>query len=451
MSSLSPAAQSRNAGLSGARRTVAIAAVLSAMALAVLDTGMANVALPSLALAFAVTPAQAILVLTAYQAGLIMALLPLGAMGERHGHARIFSLSVAVFAAASLAAACAPGLGWVAVARFVQGLGGAGIMALGMALLRLIVSRDHLGRAIGWNALTVALASAAAPSIGALVLAVANWRWLFAVNLPIVGLALLASRALPATPRGDVAPDAVGMTLSAGMFAMLIVAAQIASTTPRAAAVLLGAALLALGLLVRRELGKPAPLFPFDLLREESLRLSAIASVCCFAAQTAGFVGLPFLLQRHLHQSELMTGLCITAWPLSVAVAATFAGRLADRAPSEGLCAAGAAALSAGLAVCGIASHVAVIVPAIVLAGLGFGLFQSPNNRNLFLSAPAQRTGAAGGLQGTARVSGQTVGALLMAALFGQLGLETALPVGLAAGAALALTAGVVSLLRSFT
>src|SRR5687768_911755 len=99
--------------LDGARRAVAIATVLAAMTMAVLDAGMANVALPSLTREFGVSPAQSVLVVTAYQAGLVMALLPLGALGERFGHARVFALSVATFASASLVAALAPAFEWL--------------------------------------------------------------------------------------------------------------------------------------------------------------------------------------------------------------------------------------------------------------------------------------------------------------------------------------------------
>ncbi|HEY8572488.1 MFS transporter [Phenylobacterium sp.] len=421
------------------------------MTLAVLDAGMTTVSLPRLAQSFGSSPADAIHLVTAYQSALVMALLPLGAMGERYGHQRIFSLSVALFAAASAFAALASDLAWLTAARFVQGLGAAGIMAVGMALLRFIVPEGQLGRAIGWNALNVALASAAAPTIAALVLTLGDWRGLFAINLPIAALALLGSRTLPATPRAKTPPDAVSMSLSALMFAMLIVAAQTAMAAPPLAAMLLLIAVLALMALLRREAPKTAPMFPLDLLRSQSFRLSATASVFCFAAQTAGLVALPFLLQHQLHQTPIATALYFTVWPLSVAVSALLAGRLSDRAPTAWLCAMGAGALAAGLAACAVASHPAEVLPGIAAAGLGFGLFQSPNNRNLFLSAPAERSGAAGGMQGTARVSGQTAGALIVALMLAQLGLDAALPAVFAAAALLGLAAAFASLFRIFT
>ncbi|MBJ7412376.1 MAG: MFS transporter, partial [Phenylobacterium sp.] len=309
-------------GLDGRRRAVAIFVVLSAMTLAVLDAGMANVALPSIGHALDIEPATSILIVTAYQAGLVMALLPLGAVGERFGHRRVFTGSVALFALASGFSAVCPSLLWLAFARFLQGIGGAGIMALGVALLRFTVPGNRLGAAIGWNALAVALASAAGPSVGALILSMTSWPWLFAMNLPIAILTLLGSRALPHSPRGAQALDVPSMGLMASTFAMLIIAAQCATTAPKMTSGLTAASVVAFMLLLRREAPKMQPLFPLDLLRRAPFRLSVTASICCFAAQASGLLGLSFLLQHELHLTPLMTGLYITVWPLSVAGAA---------------------------------------------------------------------------------------------------------------------------------
>jgi DHA2 family multidrug resistance protein-like MFS transporter len=88
------------------------------------------------------------------------------------------------------------------------------------------------------------------------------------------------------------------------------------------------------------------------------------------------------------------------------------------------------------------------LVPITMLCGLGFGLFQVPNNRNMFLSAPPERAGAAGGMQGTARLAGQTAGGVVMSLLFTVASVESAPRVGLGIGAVLTLAAGLVSVLR---
>jgi DHA2 family multidrug resistance protein-like MFS transporter len=440
--------------LADGRRAAAIFVVLAAMALVVLDAGIANLALPVIGQALGLSAAHSVLVVTAYQAGLVMALLPAGALGERYGYRRVFVAGVTIFALASAGCAVAPSAPWLVAARLVQGLGGAAVMALGVALLRQAVGGPRLGAAIGWNALTVALASAAAPSLGALLLSVAGWRGLFVLGLPLAAAVLLAARALPDGPRRTGRPDLLAMALNAAAFGLLILAAELATAAPQLAGLLLAVGAGVLAALVRREAGRPDPLIPIDLLRLRPLRLSVVASVCCFAGQTAGLVALPFLLQHGLGQTPLVAGLCITLWPAGVAMAALVAGRLADRLSTAWLCAAGGLCLAAGLAGAALwplERGAAGLLPFIVLAGVGFGLFQTPNNRNLFLSAPPGRGGAAGGLQGSARVTGQTAGGLAMTLLFGLVAAEAAPSVGLGLAAALALAAALVSLLRKAT
>lgn len=440
-----------DAGLPQPRRTIAVAAVLTAMSLVVLDAGMANIALPTMARALQAAPAMTVLVVTAYQTALVMALLPCAALGERLGYRPVFVGGVALFTAASALCALAPSLPWLVAARFVQGLGGAAVMALGVALLRFSVSRTHLGAAIGWNALTVALSSAASPALGALILAGMGWHWLYLVNLPLGAMALLAARALPAPVRTGRRIDAFSVALNGAAFAFLVVGAELLPKAPAAGGVVLAAAALALAALIGREAPKVAPMIPLDLLRDKAFAISVIASVCCFAGQTAGLVALPFYLQHGLGQRPLAAGLYMTPWPLSVAATALVAGRLADRMPTAWLCALGGVCLALGLAATALwplHGELRLLIAFAMVCGLGFGLFQVPNNRNMFLAAPAERSGAAGGMQGTARLTGQTAGAVLMTLLFSLASINAAPRIGLCIAALLALAAGLVSLLR---
>ncbi|HEX7374756.1 MAG TPA: MFS transporter [Steroidobacteraceae bacterium] len=429
----------------------AIAAVLAAMVLVVLDAAITNVALPTIAQSLQVTPAGSVWVVTAYQLALVMALLPCAALGESLGYRRVFTAGVALFTAASALCALSPSLPWLIAARFLQGLGGAAVMALGVALLRFIVPPPQLGVAIGWNALAVALASAAGPTLGALILSAGGWPWLFAVNLPLGLVVMLASRALPQVTGTARRLDRLSVVLNAGSFAALVGATELLPTRPALAVLLFAAGALGVFALVRRELPKEAPLVPFDLLRLASIRISVLASVCCFAGQAAGLVALPFYLQHGLGQDVLTTGLYMTAWPLTVAVAGPVAGRLANRIPAAWLCAAGGALLAIGLAAAALTplhGNPLTLVPFTMLCGLGFGLFNVPNNRNLFLFAPRERAAAAGGMQGTARLVGQTAGAVAMTLLFLVSSVDAAPRIGLAIGAVLALTAGLVSSLQ---
>lgn len=446
-----PPAADRGDGLPQPKRALAIAAVLGAMSLVVLDAGMANVALPTMARALGASPAQVVQVITAYQTALVMALLPCAAVGERFGNRLVFQAGVALFVVSSLLCAVSPTLPWLVAARFAQGLGGAAVMALGVALLRFSVRGDQLGAAIGWNAMTVALSSAAAPSLGAMIITHLDWTWLFLTNLPTGIAALLASWALPAIEGRPGRLDTVSIGLNGAVFGLLVVAAQAMPREPAMGGVFLAAAVVAIAALVRREAPKATPVLPLDLLRRPSFRLSVIASTCCSAATSATLLALPFHLEQALHLSALNIGLSMSAWPLSVAVAATLAGRFSSRFSTAALCGMGGLGLSVGLALLALWRPDEAAYPPIVLmavCGAGFGLFQVPNNRNLFLSAPPERSGAAGGVQGTARLTGQTAGAIMISLLFTVAPHSSVPAIGFGAAAVLALASSVLSFSR---
>jgi DHA2 family multidrug resistance protein-like MFS transporter len=441
-----------SSGLPERHRSIAIACVLTAMALVVLDAAIVNVALPTLAQSLRVTPANAVLTVTAYQMALVMALLPTAALGESLGLRRVFTAGIAVFVLASLLCASAPSLAWLVAARFLQGLGGAAIMALGVPLLRFTAPSDQFGTAIGWNALTVALCAAAGPTLGALILSAAHWPWLFAVNIPLGLVALVAARSLPLVAGTAQRVDWISAGLAMVTVAALVIGAELIPAWPALSAVLFLVAMLALPKLVRRETPELAPLVPLDLLRNASFRISVAASICCFAGQASAMVALPFYLQHDLGQTQVSAGLYMTPWPLAVAMAAPITSRLAKVVSTAWLCAAGGVLLSIGLAAAALWPLAADPLPLVaftILCGLGFGLFQGPNNQNMFLAAPRERSAAAGGMQGTARLAGQTAGAVTMTLLLTLTPALTAPRLGLGIAAALTLMAGMVSLLRA--
>ncbi len=438
-------------GLPVPRRYWAIAAIVLAISMSVLDSTIANIALPSIARGFRVTHAASVWVINAYQLAILIALLPLSSLGEAIGYRRISQAGLAVFTLASLACAFAPSLAVLSVARVIQGLGAAGIMSVNAALVRFTYPHHMLGRAIGINAFVVAASAAVGPTVASAVLAVAQWRWLFAINVPIGILAfIIAMSALPASERVPRRLNYVGAALNAGAFALLVSGLQ----TFAHERALLGATQIAAGCvfafaLVRHELGSAAPLVPFDLLRIRLFRLSIATSICSFIAQMAAMVALPFEIQQ-LGRSPVETGLLMTPWSVAVALTAPVAGRLADRHHPGILGGAGLIALAAGLLLLATIPHPGTawdFIWRMAICGAGFGLFQSPNNRAMLASAPRTRSGAAGGMLSTARLLGQTSGAAGVAILFRsfqQRGPETALYI--AAGVAVA--AALVSLSR---
>jgi MFS transporter, DHA2 family, multidrug resistance protein len=239
--------------------------------------------------------------------------------------------------------------------------------------------------------------------------------------------------------------------LHVATFGLLIAGLQsLAHEEARLVAALQIVAAFVLGAMyVRHELGRKAPLLPFDLLRIPIFSLSLATSVCSFFAQMAAYVALPFEIQR-LGRSAVETGLLMTPWPVAIAFAAPIAGRLADRYPAAILGGIGLVTLSAGLALLAMfpADGSAVdLMWRMALCGLGFGFFQSPNNRTMISSAPRERSGAAGGMLSTVRLLGQTVGAAVVAVLF-RTHTESGAKIALVASSVMALTAAVFSLSR---
>ncbi len=437
--------------LSPRERTLASLSVFATLVLVVVDGAIANLALPTLTKVFEITPSQSIWVVTAYQMASVMFLLPAAALGESQGLRRIFTLGVAIFTLASGLCAVSPSLLWLVVARFLQGFGSAAVMALAVGLLRHVYPPHLLGRGLGTNALVIALSAAAGPAVGAAILSVAGWPWLFAVNLPVGALVLATVRHLPKPSGTGRRLDLLSIALNAGLFGPLVLGVDRLSTAPVQGIVLIAVAVLSLVLLLVRELPRPAPLIPIDLLRLPPFGLGILASVCCFTGQMAGTVALPFYLQHSLGRSAAATGLYMIPWPLAVAVAAPLSGRLSDKISAGWLCAAGGTCLAVGLLTAALSPPAAGLVPlvvATVLCGIGFGFFQTPNNRAMLLAAPRNRSGAAGGMQGTARLSGQTAGALVMTLLFALTSVDMAPRLGLGIAALFALAGGLVSLGR---
>ncbi|MBQ0819517.1 MFS transporter [Microvirga sp. HBU67558] len=412
-------------GLPEPQRLFAFLAVATALTMAVLDTSLVNVALPIVAQDLAVDPATAIWAVNAYQIAVTISLLPLAALGDSLGYKRVYCAGLAVFVAASLGCAVSTSFPMMIASRVLQGLGAAGIMSVNPALVRFIYPHNLLGRGLGRNALVVGVSSAAGPTVAAAVLSLASWPWLFLINVPLGVLALIIStRTLPVTPRTSRRFDWIGAALNALTLSLLIIGINSLKDgpSPTYSALLLGAAVGVGYVFVRYQIAHPAPLLPLDLLRVPVFALSMMTSICSFGAQTLAYVSLPFYFHDVLGRTVTETGLLMTPFPLAVAVAAPISGRLADCYSPGMLGGLGLAILATGLASLAVLSPLAStgdLVWRLSLCGLGFGLFQSPNNKIILSTAPRERSGGAGGMLSTARLLGQSVGAALVAVLFG--------------------------------
>lgn len=180
------------------QRYGAILTIVLGLTMAVLDGAIANVALPTIASDLNASPAASIWIVNAYQIAIVIALLPLSFLGDMVGYRRIYKIGLVVFIFTSLACALSRSLEMLTFARVAQGLGGAALMSVNTALIRLIYPQRFLGRGMGINSFVVAVSSAAGPTIAAAILSLASWQWLFLINVPLGIVAfVLAMRFLP--------------------------------------------------------------------------------------------------------------------------------------------------------------------------------------------------------------------------------------------------------------
>lgn len=412
-------------GLSGVRLLAAVTTLVIAVFMSALDTSIANTALPTIAIDLNATPADSVWVVNAYQLAVVVSLLSFASLGEIFGYRRVYVCGVVVFTVASLLCALCWSLPTLTLARIIQGLGASGIMSVNTALIRFIYPSRMLGRGFGINALTVAVSTAVGPTVAAGILSMANWQWLFAVNVPFGLIAfVLALRVLPETKRSAHEFDWQSAILNALTFGFLIFAIGEGahSASPLMTVASVGIALVAGAFLVTRQLGLTAPLLPLDLYRRPMFALSSATAVCSFMAQGLAFVALPFYFQTVLGLTAVQTGLLLTPWPVMTGLAAPIAGPLADRYPPAILGGVGLGVLAVGLAlIATLPGHPSVtgIVWRMMICGAGFGFFQSPNLRAIMTSAPPERSGSASGIVATSRLVGQATGAALVALCFG--------------------------------
>lgn len=413
-------------GLPQPRRNWAMVVIALGMTMAVLDGAIANVALPTIAKDLNVNPANSIWVVNAFQLAMTISLLAFSSLGDLWGYKRTYVVGLGMFTITSLICALSDSFITLVIARGLQGFSAAAITSVNTALLRIIYPSRLLPRGMGINGLIIAVAAAAGPTVAAAILAVANWPWLFAINVPIGVVAfIMGIRLLPLNPTKAEGQrfDVTSAVMNALTFGLLITVIDGFAHDIHWYILVPGfAVMLLIGwFFIRRQLHHPYPLLPVDLLHNRIFTLSLLTSVFSFVAQMLALVSIPFFFQRVLHLSEVATGLLLTPWPLATMITAPLAAKLMDRY-SAGMLG------SIGLLIFGGALFLLATMPAqpshidiiwrMFVGGIGFGLFITPNNSTIIASAPRERSGGASGMLGMARLLGQTVGAAFVAVIF---------------------------------
>ncbi|WP_322053231.1 MFS transporter [Paraburkholderia bannensis] len=410
--------------VSTTRRRMCMAALMTAAILAALDTTIANTALPEIAVDLHTTEATIIWVTNAYQIAMIAALLPFAALGESMGYRRVFIGGLALFGIASAICGGSSTLSLLVAGRAMQGVGAAAIMSVIAAFIRHIHPPTMLGRGLSTNALVVAIGFTLGPVVASTILSFASWHWLFRVNVPVAAAAIvLAAVYLPDVAGGRHRFESASAALCTAFFGLLMFGICMlengGGSVP--AIVCMLASLACAAALMRKQRGHPAPMLAVDLMAIRTVRLSSLTSICAFATQSLALVSLPFLLQGAFGMPVTRTGFVIAAWPLLVAVMAIVVSPLSDRYSSGLLCSVGLVLLTLGMILLATMSDAAsswAIAARLGICGIGFGMYQSPNMREIMSGAPAARSGGASAVVAISRLMGQTLGAGLVAQCF---------------------------------
>lgn len=438
-------------GLPTPQRYLAILAISFGTALVVIDGAIATVALPTIARDLKVDGSAAVLIVTIYQLVLVMTLLPLSALGDRVGLRRMYQYGQIVFVIATILCFFARSLPFLLIVRAVQALGAAAALSVSSALLRSAYPAKQLGRGMGVNSVVTSTSVALAPTLGGFVLSFGPWPWVFASAVPFAIVSLLLGRSLPTSEPRKEPYDILGAVLCAATFGLTIsgLEALVHGDSPVVAAAIVAAGIVVAIVFVRHELHEERPILPVDLLARPVLALSTLGALTAFLASMTMLIAMPFRLERSFGFSPGEVGIVLAPWPLTTMIVAPLAGALSDRYPAGALGGIGMAIATTALVLLAYLEPGATYWDVgwrMALCGAGFGLFLSPNARLIVGSAPIERAASAGGLISTTRMTGQTLGATLAAALLA-LGLGSgSIPPLIAAG--LAVIAGLCSLAR---
>ncbi|NPT36434.1 MFS transporter [Paraburkholderia xenovorans] len=437
--------------LAGARLICAMLAILLGTFMSNLDVAIANIAIPAISLDLHSAADTAVWVVNAYQLAMGIFILPLAALGERWGYRRIHLGGVALFVIGSIACAVSPSIDMLITARTVQGIGGACLATVGPALLRIVVPHSMIGRALGWLALIVALSASTGPGLAAFILHASSWSWLFWVNVPVSVIVFVAAGfSLPSTRGAKRSFDASGAMMGGIALALSIIGIAGLNKAGSHAGLMIAAGVVLAALFVWHQRGLEHAILPNDLLAIPLFSVSLLTSICAYAAQAMALVSLPFLFEQTFGRSIRVSGMLMTPWPLVIVIVAPWAARLAERYRASVLCAIGLALLAGGLwasaALPADAGNLS-IAWRLVICGIGFGLYQTPNNSMVMTSGPRNRSGAASAMMSLARLVGMTLGAAAATVMLGK-GIDHATFTALVLAGGIAAAGSGISLLR---
>lgn len=400
--------------------------ILIGIFMAMLDSSIVNIALPTMVDALHTDFATAQWIPLSYMLTVTCLMLLAGRSADMLGKRTPYALGFAIFTLASLLCALSTGIVSLIAARVLQGVGAALIMALGPAVLVETFPPAERGKALGITGSVVSLGIIVGPTLGGIMLAHWSWNMIFYVNLPfgVVGTLLALRLVSKAAPRARERFDVLGgLTLTVALLSTLLAltAGQKPNFDPNLAVGLFALGAAAFVAFLSIELRTAQPLIDLRMFSNRVFSANLLASFINFITVAGTVLLMPFYLQNVLKLPPQTAGLVLSVMPIALGVVAPLAGTLSDKYGVTLITSIGLVLVAVGFALLDSLTTTTSITGYIVRflpIGVGLGMFQSPNNSAIMGAAPRERLGVASGLLAVARTLGQTSGIAVLGAFW---------------------------------
>jgi EmrB/QacA subfamily drug resistance transporter len=420
---------STNLHLGTARGRWVLTATVLGSAMAQLDATVVGIAQPAIGKDFHATIAGLQWVSAGYLLTVAGLILLAGALCDRFGRRRIFTIGVAWFAVASLICAVAPNIGLLIAARMLQGVGGALLTPGSLAILQASFAPEERGRVIGaWSGLG-GVATALGPFVGGFLIMAVSWRLIFLINAPIaVAILYISARHVPEsrdpdeTGYIDIAGSALTIAALVGISYGLIQGSSGHWTSPTVlGALLIGGIALVAFIVV--ELRVRAPIVPLDIFKSRQFSATNAVTLLIYGMLGGMFFLLPIELQQVSHYSPTEAGASLLPVTFMLFALSSRSGALSARIGPRLQMTAGPLVVAVGLALFARinagGNYLLEVLPAVVTFGVGMAIIVAPLTATAMSSAPAKRSGLASAVNNTVARTGSLLAVALLPAAAG--------------------------------
>ena len=410
------------------RKWMILTVIVIKMIIDGLDMSMLNIALPTISASLGVTSGAVVWAVSAYTITVSAAVLFFGRLGDLIGKARFYLIGIAIYAFSTLFGGMANSLGLLVVARVVQGLGASCTMANSQGIITMVFPKEQRGRALGIYGSAVSIGSVAGPTLGGLIVAYANWQYIFLLKVPIAIIALaLGLKFFPKDdPNKKEKVDYPGALLYAIAIVPLLYSLQVGLTAgylsiPFLSGISVASIAIVAFILTQRK--KAEPLLDLSIFKNPVYSVGLFTTFVVYFTNMFRNIIIPFYMQGVLGMPPDIAGLYMSISPIVIIMVTPVSGILTDRLGGERLAIAGQAINLAGLALMstlGKDSQAALMVLYLCIVSLGTALFHAPNNTLIMSNLPMNRLGIGGAAAMAVRNIGMSLGvAATTAILYG--------------------------------